>query len=65
MPSEIPQPWKAFLEELDEAVADDSAFAGAAADLHCTGGFVVSVLFGLPRSTNDLDTPVSNRTIIY
>jgi hypothetical protein len=55
MPSDIPQPWKAFLEELDEAMAADPALGGATAHLHCIGGFVVSVLYGLPRSTNDLD----------
>jgi hypothetical protein len=55
MASEMPQPWKAFLAELDEALGVDPAFAGAATDLHCTGGFVVSVLYGLARPTNDLD----------
>src|SRR3972149_8672446 len=55
MHSEIPQPWKAFLEELDRAIAVDPAFAGAAAPLHCVGAFVVAVLYALPRPTNDLD----------
>lgn len=55
MSSEIPQPWKAFLVELDQAVAAAPAFGGAAVDLHCTGGFAVSVLYGLARPTNDLD----------
>ena len=55
MTSEIPQPWRAFLEALDEGLAVAPAFAGALVDLHCTGGFVVSVLYGLARPTNDLD----------
>jgi hypothetical protein len=54
MPSEnksehdLPMPWSAFLDELDEALSEPVA-------LHCIGGFVVSLLYGLPRPTGDVD----------
>ncbi len=44
----IPEPWLSFLSELDEIAAQPI-------DLHCLGGFVVTVVYGLPRSTSDLD----------
>jgi hypothetical protein len=43
-----PLPWSAFLGELDQALSEPIA-------LHCIGGFVVSLLFGLPRPTGDID----------
>ena len=43
-----PLPWSAFLDELDEALSEPVA-------LHCIGGFVVSLLYGLPRPTGDID----------
>jgi len=43
-----PLPWSAFLGELDQAFSEPIA-------LHCIGGFVVSLLFGLPRPTGDID----------
>jgi len=55
MLSDIPEPWKAFLEELDHEISRDAAFEGTSVELHCTGGFVVSMLYGLARPTNDLD----------
>lgn len=54
MPSEnkskhaLPMPWSSFLDELDEALSEPVA-------LHCIGGFVVSLLYGLPRPTGDVD----------
>ncbi len=48
MPSEIPQPWLAFLRDLDDAVDGPVEF-------HCLGGFVVSLRFGMPRPTGDID----------
>ena len=44
----VPQPWRPFLRELDEAMT-------ASADLHCLGGFVISARYGLLRPTGDLD----------
>ncbi len=45
----IPQPWLSFLLEID-------AFVGEPVQLHCLGGFVVTVVNGLDRPTSDLDT---------
>ena len=48
MPPELPVPWAAFLAELDRALA-------APVELHCVGGFVLAVLYALPRPTADVD----------
>ena len=54
MPSEpvpdinLPAPWVAFLGGLDSLVPEPVA-------LHCIGGFVLTVLYGVPRVTSDLD----------
>jgi len=46
--SQVPEPWKSFLGELDrEATAETR--------LDCMGGFVATLLYGLPRTTSDLD----------
>ena len=45
---ELPSPWRELLDELDEALAEP-------VELHCIGGFVVSLLYGLPRPTGDVD----------
>lgn len=45
---DTPLPWSAFLDELDQAISEPI-------ELHCIGGFVVSLLYGLPRPTGDLD----------
>jgi Nucleotidyltransferase of unknown function (DUF6036) len=47
-PDDVPAPWAAFLDEADRALSGP-------VDLHCLGGFVVSVCFGLTRPTADLD----------
>lgn len=47
--SEIPEPWRSFLAELDE-------LAGRETHLECLGGFVLTQLYGLPRQTADLDS---------
>ena len=44
----IPEPWFSFLKELDEMVT-------TTVSLHCIGGFVVTMLYGLSRTTGDLD----------
>lgn len=44
----IPEPWKSFLEEVDGR-------AEGAVALHCLGGFVVTMLYGLGQSTADVD----------
>ena len=44
----LPTPWAAFLDELHSLVPEPVA-------LHCIGGFVLTVLYGVPRVTSDLD----------
>ena len=41
-------PWKAFLQGVDQLLQ-------TAVELHCLGGFVLSVLYDLPRPTADVD----------
>jgi len=48
MPVTIPEPWLSFLRDVDRQIAEPIT-------LHCLGGFVLAVLWGLPRSTGDLD----------
>src|SRR6266536_2859847 len=48
MPPELREPWHGFLTDLDTLVAHT-------VQLHCCGGFVVTVLYGLARATADLD----------
>ena len=43
-----PSPWDEFLEELDGLLRDR-------VHVHCIGGFVVSMFYGLPRPTADID----------
>jgi len=45
---DLTPPWHAFLGALDDRVDEPIA-------LHCIGGFVVSLLYGLPRPTGDVD----------
>jgi hypothetical protein len=53
-----PEPWHSFLRELD-------ALATGTVHFQCLGGFVVTQLYGLKRSTGDLDVlsiaPVEQR----
>lgn len=44
----LPASWPAFLSELDKRLS-------APVELHCLGGFVLAVLYGVPRPTGDLD----------
>lgn len=44
----VPEPWFSFLKELDELATTTVSF-------HCIGGFVVTMLYGLGRTTGDLD----------
>lgn len=48
MPVTIPQPWLSFLREVDDALE-------ARVEVHCLGGFVLSVLWEFPRATGDVD----------
>jgi len=42
MPREIPKPWDAFLKDLDRSLEEP-------VELHCLGGFVLTMLYGLKR----------------
>jgi hypothetical protein len=44
----LPSPWDRFLEELDGLLREP-------VHVHCIGGFVVSLFYGLPRPTADID----------
>jgi hypothetical protein len=48
MRPDLPEPWRGFLRELDGALPH-------AVSLHCLGGFVLSVCYGMPRATADID----------
>src|SRR5438045_3961655 len=41
-------PWRSFFDDLNEALDEPLK-------LHCIGGFVVSQLYGIARSTADVD----------
>jgi hypothetical protein len=45
----IPEPWLSFLREIDTFVDDET-------HLHCLGGFVVTLVYGSPRETSDIDS---------
>src|SRR2546426_7643701 len=49
MPSKsIPEPWQSFLSDIDATLAEN-------VELHCLGGFVITVLYDLARPTADVD----------
>jgi hypothetical protein len=44
----LQDPWKSFLKEVDSLLSEEVT-------LHCLGGFVLAVLYNLPRPTADVD----------
>jgi hypothetical protein len=48
MRREMPEPWRGFFHALDGALTGPVS-------LRCLGGFVVSVCYGMPRATADVD----------
>jgi hypothetical protein len=46
--SRPPEPWYSFLMEIDDLLNEDT-------QLHCLGGFIVTVIYGAERQTLDLD----------
>src|SRR5687768_216092 len=48
MPDRIPEPWFSFLRDVEQALKET-------VEIHCLGGFVLSILWGLPRPTGDID----------
>lgn len=59
MPSNsLPEPWKSFFSEIDAALSEEL-------ELHCLGGFVMTVLYGLERPTSDVDVlPIGSHAAI-
>src|SRR2546422_10923630 len=59
MPSKsIPEPWQSFLSDIDATFAED-------VELHCLGGFVITILYDLARPTADMDViPITPRSEI-
>lgn len=45
---EIPEPWTSFLAQIDESLT-------RRVELHCFGGFVMTLFYGLRRGTADID----------
>jgi hypothetical protein len=45
---QIPEPWASFLSQVDRRLNED-------VELHCFGGFVITMLYGLARTTVDVD----------
>lgn len=43
-----PEPWQSFFSDIDRALGEPVA-------LHCCGGFVVTQLYGVARTTSDVD----------
>ena len=54
MLTDIPNPWRALLGEVDYVLAKQRG-GGPPVELHCVGGFVVAMCYTLDRSTADLD----------
>ncbi len=48
MSHDLPSPWREFLSEVDVQLPEVVV-------LHCHGGFVAALQYGLPRTTADLD----------
>lgn len=44
----IPEPWLSFLREIDRSLESEVSF-------HCFGAFAITLLYGLPRETSDVD----------
>ena len=48
MPREVKEPWLSFLRDVDQEL-------DGPIEVHCLGGFVLGVLWDLPRPTGDID----------
>lgn len=44
----IPEPWRSFLSDIDATLVED-------VEVHCLGGFVITVMYDLARPTADMD----------
>jgi len=45
---EPPEPWRSFFADVDSLLSED-------VQLHCCGGFVATQLYGIARTTSDID----------
>jgi Nucleotidyltransferase of unknown function (DUF6036) len=45
---QLPSPWREFLSALGDLLPEP-------VELHCIGGFVLTLFYGLPRTTGDID----------
>ena len=45
---EPPEPWRSFFAEMDSRLSEDVR-------LHCCGGFVATLFYGVARTTSDVD----------
>jgi hypothetical protein len=45
---QLPEPWRSFFAEVDAHLTEE-------VHLHCCGGFVVTQLYGVARTTSDID----------
>jgi hypothetical protein len=45
---EPPEPWRSFFAEVDSRLSED-------VQLHCCGGFAATQLYGIARTTSDVD----------
>lgn len=46
--NDLPRPWAEFLAEVDKSISNNI-------EVHCLGGFVLTALYAVPRTTADLD----------
>ena len=46
--SDVPEPWNSFFYELDTKLDEEVC-------LYCVGGFAITIQYGLPRQTADID----------
>jgi hypothetical protein len=46
--NKMPEPWLSFFRDIDEKMSEQI-------DLECLGGFVITQLYGLARTTADVD----------
>lgn len=45
---QLPSPWSEFLSEVDKNLSKQ-------VEMHCIGGFVLTLVYGAPRTTGDID----------
>lgn len=53
-----PNPWAAFLEALDGSLHE-------VVEVHCVGGFAVTMQFGLSRATSDIDVLTASPSLPF